>query len=148
MAIFRALFVPIHFVAFVACDRNTEMQGLMDAAEKVVSSNADSALRILDSIPASKIRGKEARARYALLKSIVLDKNYIDKTTFEVLQPAIDYYPENGSCDEKLRTYYYQGRIFQNKGDEDAAIRCFLNGSDLRNGVTDTLLLAHTWHIP
>ncbi len=75
----------------------------MDAAEKVVSSNADSALRILDSIPASKIRGKEARARYALLKSIVLDKNYIDKTTFEVLQPAIDYYPENGSCDEKLR---------------------------------------------
>ena len=79
MAIFRALFVPIHFVAFVACDRNTEMQGLMDAAEKVVSSNADSALRILDSIPASKIRGKEARARYALLKSIVLDKNYIDR---------------------------------------------------------------------
>ena len=109
-----------------------------------MDAKPDSALVVLENIPASSVKGKEAAARYALLKSIALDKNYIDTTNFDVLQPAIDYYIKNGKPDEKLRTYYYQGRIYQNKGDDDSAMRSFMNGCDLRNRVTDSLLLAHT----
>ena len=109
-----------------------------------MDAKPDSALVVLENIPASSVKGKEAAARYALLKSIALDKNYIDTTIFDVLQPAIDYYIKNGKPDEKLRTYYYQGRIYQNKGDDDSAMRSFMNGCDLRNRVTDSLLLAHT----
>lgn len=109
-----------------------------------MDAKPDSALVVLENIPASSVKGKEAAARYALLKSIALDKNCIDTTTFDVLQPAIDYYIKNGKPDEKLRTYYYQGRIYQNKGDDDSAMRSFMNGCDLRHGVTDSLLLAHT----
>ncbi|MGN0225684.1 MAG: hypothetical protein ACI4A7_06355, partial [Prevotella sp.] len=75
---------------------------------------------------------------------MALDKNYIDTTTFDVLQPAIDYYIKHGTPDEQLRTYYYQGRIYQNQGDDDAAMQSFMNGCDLRPNVTDSLLLAHT----
>ena len=109
-----------------------------------MDAKPDSALVVLENIPASSVKGKEAAARYALLKSIALDKNYIDTTNFDVLQPAIDYYIKNGKPDEKLRTYYYQGRIYQNQGDDDSAMRSFMNGCDLRHGVTDSLLLAHT----
>ena len=109
-----------------------------------MNAHPDSALAILDNIPSAGINDREVAARYALLKSIALDKNCIDTTTFDVLQPAIDYYIKNGKPDEKLRTYYYQGRIYQNQGDDDSAMRSFMNGCDLRHGVTDSLLLAHT----
>lgn len=127
-----------------SCDRHGTAWNEMDKAENLMDTKPDSALVVLENIPASSVKGKEAAARYALLKSIALDKNCIDTTTFDVLQPAIDYYVKNGTPDEQFRTYYYQGRIYQNQGDDDSAMRSFMNGYDLRHGVTDSLLLAHT----
>ena len=49
--------------------------------------------------------------------SMALDNNYIDKTDFEILQPAIDYFEDHGSATDKLRTFYYQGRFFYNRGE-------------------------------
>lgn len=127
-----------------SCDRHGTAWNEMDKAENLMDAKPDSALVVLENIPSSSVKGKEAAARYALLKSIALDKNCIDTTTFDVLQPAIDYYVKNGTPDEQFRTYYYQGRIYQNQGDDDSAMRSFMNGCDLRHGVTDSLLLAHT----
>ena len=128
----------------IGCNRRSAVDKKMDIADSVMPSKPDSALAILESISASDINGKKASARYALLKSMALDKNYIDTTTFDVIQPAIDYYIKRGTPDERLRTYYYQGRIFQNRGDEDAAMQSFMNAIDLSKQVTDSLLLAHT----
>lgn len=127
-----------------SCDRHGTAWNEMDKAENLMDTKPDSALVVLENIPASSVKGKEAAARYALLKSIALDKNYIDTTNFDVLQPAIDYYIKNGKPDEKLRTYYYQGRIYQNQGDDDSAMQSFMNACDLRKQVTDSLLLSHT----
>ncbi len=132
-------------VVFAACDRNTPILERMDMAENLMNTKPDSALTLLKNIPVTNIKGKEIAARYALLKSMALDKNYIDTTTFDVLQPAIDYYLKKGSPDEKLRTYYYQGRIYQNQGDDDSAMQSFLNAIELRQKVTDSLILAHTF---
>ena len=151
------------------CNHRSAVDKKMDMADSLMTSKPNSALAILEGIPASDINGKETSARYALLKSMALDKNYVDTTTFDVLQPAIDYYIENGTPDEQLRTYYYQGRIYQNrctkqeqkpmlawdmpckkeedevnKGDDAAAMQCFMNAIDLKQKVTDSLLLAHT----
>ena len=134
----------ITIVVFAACDRNTPILEQMDMAENLMKTKPDSALTLLKNIPITNIKGKKVSARYALLKSMALDKNYIDTTTFDVLQPAIDYYLKKGSPDEKLRTYYYQGRIYQNQGNDDSAMRSFMNGCDLKQVVTDSLLLAHT----
>ena len=128
----------------VGCNRRSVIDEKMDLADSLMTSKPDSALAVLEGIPASDVNGKETSARYALLKSMALDKNYIDTTTFDVLQPAINYYIEHGTPDEQLRTYYYQGRIYQNKGDDDAAMQSFMNATDLRQKITDSLLLAHT----
>ncbi len=132
-------------VVFASCDRNTPILEQMDMAENLMNTKPDSALTLLKDIPVTNIKGKEIAARHALLKSMALDKNYIDTTTFDVLQPAIDYYLKKGSPDEKLRTYYYQGRIYQNQGDDDSAMQSFLNAIELRQKVTDSLILAHTF---
>lgn len=134
----------ITIVLLAACNRGTPILEQMDMAENILNTKPDSALTILGNIPVTNIKGKEIKAKYALLKSMALDKSYIDTTTFDVLQPAIDYYIKKGSPDEKLRTYYYQGRIYQNQGDDDSAMRSFMNGCDLKQEVTDSLLLAHT----
>ena len=109
-----------------------------------MEAHPDSALYILKSIKESSLSSQPEKARYALLMSMALDKNYIDTTSFDVLQPAIDYYLENGNPTEKLRTYYYQGRIFQNKKDRDNALNSFIKGIDLSPDSDDSLSIART----
>ena len=130
-------------IMLVSCERQSPTWKQMDIAESLLNTKPDSALAILEGIPAFNVKGKETSARYALLKSMALDKNCIDTTTFDVLQPAIDYYIEHGSPDEQLRTYYYQGRIYQNKGDDDAAMQSFMRGKEYCQEATDTLIMAN-----
>ncbi|MDE6637144.1 MAG: cell division protein FtsL [Muribaculaceae bacterium] len=109
-----------------------------------MESHPDSALSILDSIHTSSIKSKSQKAKYALLMSMALDKNYVDTTTFDVLQPAIDYYLKKGTPDEKLRTYYYQGRIYQNRNDRDSALYSFMRALDIAANCKDSLTIART----
>ena len=83
-------------------------------------------LNVLQTIDTDELSGDEERAKHALLLSMALDKNVIDKTDFEVLKPAIDYYEDNGTATDKLRTRFYQGRIYQNTGNDAAALECFV----------------------
>lgn len=137
------LFLPVFALfAMTACSYSGKSVNLMDTAESIMNSRPDSALVLLDSVADSDLHGRKQKARCALLKSIVLDKNYIDTTTFDVLQPAIDYYPKNGTPDEKLKTFYYQGRIYQNANEDDLAMQAWLRGSEVE-GITDSLILAH-----
>ena len=130
-------------LAMSCCNRQDAVQKELDEAERLMDASPDSALVLLESIPASTVRGEKAEARYALLKSMAFDKKHIDTATFEVLQPAIDYYIEHGTPNDRLRTYYCQGRIYQNQGDDDSAMRSFMNACDLRQEATDTSLSAH-----
>lgn len=135
------LFPVFVLLAITGCSHSNNSLKRMDTAESIIESSPDSALSILDSIPTSELRTRKEKARYALLKSIALDKNYIDTTTFDVLQPAIDYYSKHGTPDEKLKTYYYQGRIHQNANNDDLAMQAWLSGADI-NGCSDSLTLA------
>ena len=138
------IFVALTFVtALAACNKHTPAWNQMDTADGLMNTQPDSALAVLDGIPASGIKGEETSARYALLKSMALDKNYIDTTTFDVLQPAIDYYTTDGTPDEQLRTYYYQGRIYQNQGNDDLAMQSFMRGKEFCKDASDTLTMAN-----
>lgn len=117
----------------------------MSHAEDIMEEYPDSAYGILSVIDKEKISGKSEKARYALLQSMALDKNYIDKTSFEVLQPAIDYYKRNGSPDEKLKTFYYEGRIYENKGDLEKAFESFAKAIDTAGMCRDSLCLARAF---
>lgn len=140
--IFLTFTLPL-IVMLISCGRKTTAWDTMDRAENLMSSFPDSALVVLSSINKEKLGDDEEKARYALLMSMALDKNYIDTTSFDVIQPAIDYYLKKGSADEKLRTYYYQGRIYQNRGNDDSAMQSFMRGSEYSGQASDTLTMAN-----
>ena len=123
----RLLFILVFAATFVACERHSEHWSTITEMETIIEERPDSVLNVLQSIDTDELIGDEERAKHALLLSMAMDKNYIDRTDFEVLQPAIDYYDDNGSATDKLRTYYYQGRIYQNAGNDAAAMECFVN---------------------
>lgn len=133
------------FVSVAGCNHNSEfVQANLETAEQLMESDPDSALCILNFIDTSSIKSKSQKAKFALLMSMALDKNYIDTTSFDVLQPAIDYYLEKGTPDERLRTYYYQGRIYQNRNDRDSAIYAFMKALDISKNCKDSLIIART----
>jgi tetratricopeptide (TPR) repeat protein len=108
-----------------------------------MEQHPDSAMILLSTLDKDQLSGDRQKAKYALLMSIALDKNYIDTTSFDVLQPAIDYYLKKGSPDEQLRTYYYQGVIYMNRSDFDMAMQCYLKAVDLKDEYSDTLTYAN-----
>ena len=122
----RLLTILLLGLCLVACNRHSEHWATITDMERIIEERPDSVLNVLQSINVDELSDDEERAKHALLLSMALDKNYIDKTDFEVLQPAIDYYEDNGSATDKLRTYFYQGRIYQNAGNNATAMECFV----------------------
>ena len=100
---------------------------VLDDVESFISEDPERALSVLDSLSSSgELPGHEAKARFALLYSMALDKNYIDSTDDSLINVAVKWYRRHGSPDEKLKAYYYQGRIYQNAGDKESAMESFV----------------------
>ena len=131
-------------LCLVACNRHSEHWKTITDMERIIEERPDSVLNVLQAIDTDKLVGDEERAKHALLLSMALDKNVIDKTDFEVLQPAIDYYEDNGSATDKLRTYYYQGRIYQNAGNDAMAMEAFVKALSKGSQSNDILTKART----
>lgn len=120
--------ILIAAVLFGSCSNNNQLKNLLTQVDSYIEQYPDSALTVLESIETKSIKSAEMRAKHALLYSMAIDKNYIDKTDFSVLQPAIDYYKSHGNATDKLRTLYYTGCIFRNIGDDESAMLCYVKG--------------------
>ena len=131
----KTLLISIISILFclTSCTRHSKHWETLLDVETYIETQADSALTVLQGIASGDFSNQEEKAKHALLLSMALDKNYIDRTDFEVLQPAIDYYQDHGTADDKLRTYYYEGRIYMNKGEKDPSMRAFIKGRELKS---------------
>jgi len=114
-------------------------------AEALMDTAPDSALSIISGIDRNSLPDESQQARYSLLMSMALDKNGVDTVSFDILQPAIDYYLKHGTPDDILRTRYYQGRIFQNAGLRDSALHCFTRAIATAPQIHDSLCLARAF---
>ncbi len=97
----------------------------LDDVETYIQSRPDSALATLRAIDTTTLTSRSLRAHYALLLATALDKNWIDTTDVNVVMPAVAYYDKHGSDNQKMRAYYYLGRIQQNGHDPNSAIISF-----------------------
>lgn len=114
----------------VACE-NTQITNQLDDIDGYIIQKPDSALAELRSIDTLALNSKSLRAHYSLLMAMALDKNYIDTTNIAVIQPALDYYEHHGNVDQKLRTYYYLGRIQHNAKNKIEAMHSYTKALDL-----------------
>ena len=106
------------------------MECRLDSIEEYISEDPQRALDSLRTVSAGDIPGRENRARAALLHSMALDKNYIDVSSDSIISTAVDWYSRHGSPDEKLKAYYYQGRVYENAGDDEAAMESFVRAEE------------------
>ena len=141
----RLLTILLLGLCLVSCNRHSEHWATITEMERIIEERPDSVLNVLQAIDTDELVGDEEPAKHALLLSMALDKNYIDKTDFEVLQPAIEYYEENGSATDKLRTFYYQGRIYHNRGNEADAMESYVKAINIGENSADILTKARLY---
>lgn len=94
---------------FTAC--GTAYRSELYKAETLMLEHPDSSLNILEEIRIDRIRGRKNRAKYALLYSQALDKNYIDVENDSIIRVARDYYAHRGSNEERAQAFYYYGIV-------------------------------------
>ena len=93
---------------------------MLDRAEPLIETVPDTALALLDSIDSRRLyRGD--KARYALLRSQALDKNYIDVTNDSLINIAVDYYDNSSNYRYRGMAYYYKACVCYNNGEYEQA---------------------------
>lgn len=106
--------------------RQTDVTQVLDRAETCMAERPDSSLYLLRTLDKRHISGSLLKARYALLYSQALDKNYIDVDNDSLIRVAVDYYKGHGTSHEKALAYFYLGRVYDNAGDETRATEAFV----------------------
>ena len=98
----------------------------MNRIEKQIEYSPDSALVNLEQIPAEQLRSHRSAAKFALLKSMAYDKNYIDVADDSLINIAVNYYSYSKRYPKyKMLSYYYKGIVLKNSGNYPGAILSF-----------------------
>lgn len=130
-------------LVLASCGGSRSLESLAEV-EGYISDEPEKALAVLDSLEGTGLRGGEAEAKFALLYSMALDKNWIDVADDSLINVAVRRYSRRGSADERLKAYYYQGRVYQNRGDDEAAMESFVKAEasapDAEDGVAKGML--------
>ncbi len=129
------------FFVLSAC-ANRNLDEIMSRAEEAMNDYPEQALEKLDSINRESLVTRKQKARYALLYSMALDKNYIDIASDSIIAPAVRYYANHGTADNKVKTLYYYARIQYNSADYNAAILSLTRTLHLSGQVDDIRMLA------
>ena len=110
---------------------------LLDRAESMLGTNDSTALATLDSIDATAIRSRKLNARYALLYSEALYKNYIPVASDSLIMEAIRYYSTGSDIRSRFRAFYQLGCIYSELDRKPDALLAFTQAEHLASSVTD-----------
>ena len=117
---------------------------MLDRAEPLIETAPDTALALLDSIDSRRLY-REDKARYALLRSQALDKNYIDVTNDSLINIAVDYYAHSGNLRYRGMAYYYKACVCYNTGAYEQATELLIQAEDalLKTNEYNTIALTY-----
>ena len=127
------------------CQSRSGAWQALDTARSQMERHPDSALHILRSLEPELLTDRALKARYALLYSQALDKNYIDLKSDSIIAPAVEYYAKHGRAKDRAYTNYYLGCIRSNAGDLDGAVRAMIAAESPALEMEDTYLLARIY---
>ena len=108
------LSILLLLLAFTACGDKKAVTDVLNRAEALMNEHPDSALNLLRTLTFDDFQKEKNRARYALLHSQALDKNYIDVTNDSLISVALEYYKDKDDVRSKFLSYYYMGRVHAN----------------------------------
>ena len=123
----------LFFLLSVSCSRekDNENNSLLNAAEQLLTINADSASRLLDSISApDKLVGKDF-ARWCMLQGRIVDKLHTPLSTPYFYKKAMEWYSSYGTYEEQAQILLYLGRSYAEDGDYDEAMASYTMALDV-----------------
>lgn len=123
-----------------ACGSDSKQLTLLDSAEKIMIVAPDSALSQLREIDSQKLNRAD-NARYALLLSQALDKNFIDVSNDSLINIAVEYYEHKRDNHYKMLALYYQGRVKYNAQDYAMSINALLKSEKIALKLNDNFYL-------
>ncbi len=133
LAIFIALMMACTLCGCTSADNKKKME----AVERLLPEFPDSARSIIESIDIRKIHGDRDKAIYALLTADARYRTREEDTTYEYLQPALDYFSTHQDSRRAARTYYLAGHIDHLAGKTHEAIVNFLKSEARAEEVGD-----------
>ena len=116
---------------FTSCNLMNEIETQLNEIDMMLEEHPDSALMKIEAMDIDALPNTKLRARHALLHSIALDKNYIDLKTDSIIAPAVEYYKNRGTLDDRFRCHYYEARIYENADSLDLALLCAAKAESL-----------------
>ena len=134
------LFILALFLAFTACSDQKAATDVLNRAEVLMNEHPDSSLTLLRTLTFDDFQKEKNRARYALLHSQALDKNYIDVTSDSLISVALEYYKDKDDVRSKFLSYYYMGRVHANGERYLQATSCLMESEQLVEEVGDDYL--------
>ncbi len=113
---------------------------ILTEAERQLSDAPDSALVTLQSVKRHALLRPKVRARYGLIYSAVLDKNFVDVASDSLIRYSASYYDAHGTAEERMRSYYYLGRTCENAKNYQQALLYYLDAAQYTESVEDNYL--------
>ena len=131
------IYICTILLLLLGCQKQYPVAEKLLQAETVMNEHPDSALNLLKGIEQPELQTREHHARYALLYSQALDKNYIDLTNDSLINIAVDYYKDRDDVRAKFFSYYYQGRIYTNANNLTQATLAYMEAEQLVDELGD-----------
>lgn len=141
----------IYFIGILLCAMtlsscvNQEVTRALSQADELMWTKPDSALAVLESVDTTSMRTRSQKARYSLLYSMALDRNYADTTDTRIIMSAVKYYERHGSPDDRLKALFYFGRMQVNAGEYDKAVVTLSRALEYSDEVSDMRMLGFAY---
>ncbi len=144
MHILHKLILFVVLISVVGCTGGYHKD--FEKVESLMREHPKDALAVLDSLKKYPIKGKTANARFALLYSQALDKNYIDVTDDSLISIAEAWYTRKGNVREKYLSHYYKGVVNSNAKNYPQAITAFFKAQKYEEELGDNYLLGQLYN--
>ena len=118
----KAIYLSLMWLVLLPVACRSQEEKTVHSVWDYIKEKPDSAITVLNEFSLSDFHSSHSKAEYALLKSIALDKNYIDVASDSLIHIALDYYDRRGSEREKMLSWYYLARVQDNAKDFNNAI--------------------------
>lgn len=138
----RTVFCAIIALLTAACDNRQRMASLADEAIMAAATSDDSAQSIYSRTDSSALNTEEDHARYNVLKLLVDANNKKDTESDSVAMTVEKYFNESNNKNEvKAAALIATGQAFEQTGDDEKAMPCYVHAAKLLEGSRQWTLL-------
>ena len=138
MSLKICIFLPLFCLIFIGCSFTPNE---LKVAERIMESNPDSALHILQHINPQKYKSDSHKALYGLLLFQALENNEMTLQPDSLLNFSLKYYEKSDEKSNLSKCYFYQARIYKKAQRHDEATLLYFKALDCCEDKTDYTLL-------